>query len=149
MSELLTVFGVNWKLLLAQGVNFVLLLALLSYFLYKPVLKMIDERREKIAESVKTAEAASRNLAEAQRKGDSIVGDASLEAEKLVKAARARAEEKRVEILQSAEAQAQNVLADAAARAEETRRNTLKESEKEIARAAMLAAEKILRGTSH
>ena len=148
MNELLTVFGVNWKLLLAQGINFALLLAVLSYFLYKPVLKMIDERREKIAEGVKTAEAASRSLAEAQKKSDGIVGDASREAETLVKTARARAEEKGAEIVKSAEARAEGVLTDAATRAEEAKRQAMKESEKEITRAAMLAAEKILRGQS-
>lgn len=144
MESLLAVFGVNWKLLLAQGVNFALLLAVLSYFLYKPVLRMIDERREKIAEGVRTAEAASMRLAEAQKKGDGIVGDASREAETLVKTARARAEEKGVEIIKSAEARAQSALSDASARAEEAKRQAIKESEKEITRAAMLAAEKIL-----
>ena len=148
MNELLTVFGVNWKLLLAQGINFALLLAILSYFLYKPVLRMIDERREKIAEGVRTAERAARSLAEAQKKGDGIVGDASREAEALVKTARARAEEKGAEIVKSAEARAEGVLTDAATRAEEAKRQAIKESEKEITRAAMLAAEKILRGQS-
>ena len=148
MEPLLAVFGVNWKLLLAQGINFALLLAILSYFLYKPVLRMIDERREKIAEGVRTAERAERSLAEAQKKGDGIVGDASREAEALVKTARARAEEKGAEIVKSAEARAEGVLTDAATRAEEAKRQAIKESEKEIARAAMLAAEKILRGQS-
>jgi F-type H+-transporting ATPase subunit b len=145
MEPLLAVFGINWKLLLVQGVNFALLLAILSYFLYKPVLKIIDERREKIAEGVKTAEAAAASLAEAQKKSDGIVGDASREAESLVKTARARAEEKGAEIVKSAESRAQDVLADVAARAEEAKRQAIKESEKEITRAAMLAAEKILR----
>jgi len=148
MEPLLAVFGVNWKLLLAQGINFALLLAILSYFLYKPVLRMIDERREKIAEGVRTAERAARSLAEAQKKGDGIVGDASREAEALVKTARARAEEKGAEIVKSAEARAEGVLTDAATRAEEAKRQAMKESEKEITRAAMLAAEKILRGQS-
>lgn len=146
MQPLLTVFGINWKLLLVQGVNFALLLAILSYFLYKPVLRMIDERREKIAEGVRTAEAASARLAEAQKEGDEIIGSASREAESLVKTARARAEEKGAEIVKSAESQAQGVLADAATRAEEAKRQSFKESEKEITRAAMLAAEKILAG---
>lgn len=149
MSDLLAVFGVNWKLLLAQGINFALLLSILTYFLYKPILKMIDERREKIAEGVRTAEDAKNQLALAKTQSDKIVGDASKEAENLAKAARARAEEKGAEIVKSAEAQAQGVLSDATQRAEEAKRKAIKESEREIARAAMLAAEKILRGNSH
>ena len=88
MEQLLTVFGVNWKLLLAQGFNFALLLIVLTYFLYKPVLKIIDERREKIAQGVKTAEAAARKLEEAKKESDSIIGSASREAEGLVAVAR-------------------------------------------------------------
>ncbi|MEK7132988.1 MAG: F0F1 ATP synthase subunit B [Patescibacteria group bacterium] len=149
MSELLAVFGVNWKLLLAQGINFALLLAILTYFLYKPILRIIDERREKVAEGVRTAEMAMQRLAEAQKKSDGIVGDASREAESLVKTARVRAEERGAEIVKSAEAQALGVLSDAAQRAEEAKRQAIKESEREITRAAMLAAEKILAGNRH
>lgn len=149
MEPLLAVFGVNWKLLVIQGINFGLLLAVLTYFLYKPVLKMIDERREKIAEGVRTAEAAEQKLSVAKQKSDSIVGDAAREAESLVASAQTRANEQAVEIIKAAENRADGIVADASARAEESKRQALKESEREIARAAMLAAEKILKGTSH
>ena len=145
MEPLLSVFGVNWKLLLAQGFNFALLLIVLTYFLYKPVLKIIDERREKIAQGVKTAEAAARKLEEAKKESDSIIGSASREAEGLVAVARTRANEQGVEIIRSAENRADSILADAKARAEEEKRQALFESEKEITRAALLAAERILK----
>ena len=148
MSELFAAFGINWKLLLVQAFNFGLLLAVLTYFLYKPVLKLIDERREKIAEGVRTAEAAARRLEEAKSEGDKRIGEASREAESLVATARTRAEEKGSELLRDAEARAEAVLSDAAQRAEETKRQALKQSERDIARAAMLAAEKILREKS-
>src|SRR3989344_5401181 len=77
MSDLFAAFGVNWKLLLIQAVNFGLLLAALSYFLYKPILKIIDERRHKIAEGVRTAEAAAERLEEAEKEGGTMGGDAA------------------------------------------------------------------------
>ena len=144
MEPLLSVFGVNWKLLFAQGINFALLLAILSYFLYKPILRIIDERREKVAQGVRIAEEAELRLKDAQTKSERIVGDASREAESLVKTARSRADERGAEIMKTAEARAQGILADASARADEERRKAFKETEKEITRAAMLAAEKIL-----
>ena len=145
MSELFAAFGINWKLLLVQAFNFGLLLLALWYFLYTPVLKMIDDRREKIAEGVQNAEAAARRLAEAKMEGEGIVGAASREAEGIVAVARSRAEEKADEIVKEAGSRAEAALKDAAARAEEAKRQALKGSEREIARAAMLAAEKILR----
>jgi F-type H+-transporting ATPase subunit b len=145
MEQLAVVFGVNWKLLLVQAINFGLLLTALTYFLYKPVLGIIDERQKKVAEGVRTAELAAKKLEDAKSEGEQIVGGAAREAEGLVAGARTRAEERGSEIVKAAEARAQATLKDATERAEESKRAALKESEREIARAAMLAAEKILR----
>lgn len=49
--ELFGKLGIEWKLLLAQGLNFILLLIILRKFLYRPILKMLDERKAK-AESL-------------------------------------------------------------------------------------------------
>ncbi len=140
MSELFAAFGVNWKLLLVQAVNFGLLLSVLTYFLYKPVLRIIDERQRKIAEGVKTSEAADKKLSDAKVQGEEMVGGAAREAEALVASARSRADEKGAEILKTAEARAAATVKEAAERAEEAKRQIMKESEREIARAAMLAA---------
>ena len=145
MSELFAAFGVNWKLLLVQAVNFGALLFILRYFLYDRILKILDERRERIAEGVKKAEEADARLASAHAEGSEIVGKAAREAEVLVADARARAEEKGAELVKGAQTRADSLLADAAARAAEAERQAILKSEKEIARAAMLAAEKILR----
>src|SRR3989344_124438 len=144
MSELFAAFGLNWKLLLIQALNFGILLYVLWRFLSDPVLKMIDERRGKIAEGVQKAEAADRRLSEADSEGKGIVAGAAKEAENLVSSARNRADEQASDILKRSQERADQVLADAQARAEEARRQTLAAGEKEIARAAMLAAEKIL-----
>jgi len=144
MDQLFATFGINWKLLLIQGVNFGVLLVALSYFLYRPVMKMLDERREKIAEGVRAAEAAQQRLAAAKEEGETLVGDAAREAESLVAAARVRADEKGAEIVSGAETKAESIVREATARAEESQRRAMQESEKEIAKAAMLAAEKIL-----
>ncbi|MBI5003476.1 ATP synthase F0 subunit B [Candidatus Kaiserbacteria bacterium] len=144
MGELFSVFGVNWQLLIIQGINFAVLLGALTYFLYKPMMKMIDERRAQIAEGVRKAEEADRSLMAAKEEGEALVGAAAREAEALAAAARARADEKGSEIIKTAEAKAEATMRDAAARAEESKRIALQESQREIARTAMLAAEKIL-----
>ncbi len=148
MSQLLAAFGINWHLLVIQAINFALLLSALTYFLYQPILRIIDERRRVIAEGVSKAQAADKELEEAKVQRESVVGEAAREAEGLVASARTRAEERGSEIVKSAEARAAATLKDANERAEETKRQALKESEREIARAAVLAAEKILREKS-
>lgn len=148
MSELFAAFGIDWKLLLVQAINFGLLLVILWRFLYTPILRMIDERQRKIEEGVRAAEEAEKRLAAAAGEGQAIVTKASRVAEGMVVLARTRAEEKGGEILKSAEEKAEAILADAAARAAETQRSALQKSERGIAQAAMLAAEKILREKS-
>src|SRR6267378_3500117 len=113
MSQLFAAFGIDWKLLLIQGLNFGLLLVVLSYFLYKPILKIIDERREKIAEGVRTAEAASRRLAEAKEEGDKQIGEAAREAQSIIASARSSGEERKASIVSEAEARAHAILKDA------------------------------------
>jgi F-type H+-transporting ATPase subunit b len=148
MNQLFSAFGIDWRLLIIQAVNFAVLLSALTYFLYRPITKMIDDRRAKIAEGVRMAEAADQRLADAKIEGEGMVGAAAREAEALVAAGRSRADEKGSEILHAAEARADAVMKDAALRAEEAKRTALQESEREIARVAMLAAEKILRGNA-
>jgi len=145
MNELFAAFGINWKLLLVQAINFGLVLLVMWRYLYQPILRIIDERQRKIAEGVRTAEAAEKKLEDANVKSDEIVGQADREAESILASARAQALEKRSELLKEAGARAENILADATARAEEAKRQALLESEREIARAAILAAEKLLK----
>lgn len=146
MSQLFAAFGLDIKLLLIQALNFAILLAVLWRFLYTPVLKMIDERRTKIAEGVEKAEAADRKLADADLEGKTLVAGANKEAEGLVAAGRARASQESTEILKRTQEKADQLLAEANMRADEAKRLALAAGEKEIARAAMLAAEKILKG---
>lgn len=148
MEKILEVFGIDWRLLIAQGVNFAVLLAGLSYFLYKPVLKILKEREKKIAEGVKAAEIAEKAARDNQAERNSIVAVAHHEAETIVTRAEEEGKRERSEILKSAQGRADNVVKDARAQAEELKRQAAKESEKEVARVAILAAEKILKEQS-
>ncbi len=145
MQELLTTFGINWKLLLAQGFNFTLVLLVLWKFLYQPVLKMIDERRALIARGVEEAHAAAQKLAAADSEGKEIITKASHTAESMYATARTRAEEKSAAILEEAQRRADAGIQEARMRAFAEAKEIRSASEKEIARAAVLAAEKLLR----
>ena len=66
-----------------QAVNFGVLLAILSYVLYRPILRMIDARQKRIAEGAPRRKLPRRRLEEAKTEGEGIVGSATLEAEGL------------------------------------------------------------------
>jgi len=147
MDSILDAFGIDWKLLLAQLVNFGVLLVALTWFLYKPVLKTLDERKAKIAKGIEDAEIASAKAATADEDAAKVVKEASNQADGIVSSARDLAGTEKARIVKEAEARASQVAADAEARARETQAKALRESEREIARLAVLAAEKVLRDT--
>src|SRR5665213_2311411 len=62
MSQLISQLGIDWRLLLSQAVNFFLVLVILRIFVYKPLLQMLRERRDRIQEGVTKAEEADRRL---------------------------------------------------------------------------------------
>jgi len=145
MESLLDAFGIDGKLLVAQLVNFGVLFVALTWLLYKPVMKTLDERAAKIAQGVEDAEIASEKAAHADEEAAKVVKGAETEAEGIVSSARDLAGSEKSRIMKEAEARAAQVAADAEARAEETAAKALRDSEKEVARLAVLAAERVLR----
>lgn len=145
MESLLDAFGIDIKLLLAQLVNFGVLFVALTWLLYKPVMKTLDERAAKIAQGVEDAEIASEKAAQADENAAKVVKGAETEAEGIVSSARDLAGTEKSRIMKEAEARAAQVAADADARAAETAAKALRDSEKEVARLAVLAAERVLR----
>lgn len=145
MEQLFEAFGIDGKLLLAQLINFGVLFVALTWLLYKPVMKTLDERRAKIAQGVEDAESASQKLAAADEDASKVLHGAETEAEGIIAGARELAGTEKSRIVKEAEARAAQVAADADARAAETAAKALRDSEKEVARLAILAAEKVLR----
>ncbi|MEK7193279.1 MAG: hypothetical protein AAB652_00650 [Patescibacteria group bacterium] len=61
MQDFIEKLGIDWRLLTSQVVNFLLLLTVLRLFAYKPVLKILKDRKRKIEEGLeKTAEAETK-----------------------------------------------------------------------------------------
>ena len=136
--------GIQWPLLISQLINFVLLIVLMRMFLYKPVLNMLNARKDRIAQSMKDAErvsAAAREaeaekgkvLDQARREATEIRAQATRDAEKIAQDVRSRAETEATEIRMKAQA-------DAAKQAE----LALSDANKQIADLAIMATEKLL-----
>ena len=145
MGALATTFGIDWHLLIAQVANFAILVVVLTWLLYKPVLKMVQERERVIAKGVTDAEESTERLAHADSEAGKRVEAAEEEAGNIVERARHSATDERAKILKEAEERSLRVALDADARAKEALAQSLRQSEQEIARLAILAAEKIMK----
>ncbi len=91
MDSLIENFGLDWKVLVSQVVNFALLLLILRLTVYKPLLKLIAERRKKIKDGLAHADEADERLAsigemqkkkeqEAEAKGLAMIREAGAKA---------------------------------------------------------------------
>jgi len=144
MEQLLSAFGVDWHVLLAQAVNFAIVLVALTYLLYKPVFGMLTKRQELVAKGVEDAKKASDMLSGADGEVSQRITTATHEAEAIVERARDAANTEKTRVLKESEARAVAIESDAQARAKEVSARALQDSEREIARLSILAAEKLL-----
>jgi F-type H+-transporting ATPase subunit b len=136
--------GLNPGFLISQIVNFALLLILLRVFLYKPILKMLDERRQRIARSMedaeKTAEARQKAEEEYQRQAEEMAQERErLRAEMTEEVAR-----EREKLLAQARTEAEDILADARAQVEREREQMLKDLRGQVVALAIAAANKVI-----
>lgn len=81
-------FGFNLWMFLSQVVSFVIVALLLRKFAYKPILAVLEERRQRIAEGLLNAEKIKQQLAEAEQRHAEILAQANAQAQKMIDEAR-------------------------------------------------------------
>lgn len=148
MEAIINAFGIDVHLIIIQIINFTILMVALGYFLYTPVLNLLREREEKITAGIRDAEAAAVAKASAEAEKAVVLTEAHHAAAEVNNRAKAAAEVTGAEIVAAAEAVAQAAKAKAVVEAEQLKAAAIKASEAEIAKTAILAAEKILRAQS-
>ncbi|MBI2483511.1 F0F1 ATP synthase subunit B [Candidatus Uhrbacteria bacterium] len=125
MDELLHKLGIDWRLLIAQLVNFVVLFLVLRRFLYRPVLEMLARRSQHIADGLRDATAASDRLAQVEQERGVILHRAELERQSMLERAAQEAETLRRERAVAADAEAEARIARAEREAERVREEML------------------------
>jgi F-type H+-transporting ATPase subunit b len=106
-------FGLTPWQFLSNCISFIIVCALLEKFAYKPIVAVLEARREKIAESLKNAEKIKAELADAQKKKDEILAEANAQATKMIEEARASAAAVGERKTQQAIAEAEQIVAKA------------------------------------
>ena len=128
-------------------VTFALLALLLRLFLYKPVLAMLDKRRQAVNEALDQAERTRVEAEKADERLQEKLNATRLEADRIISEARSRAEENTAALLQQAKEDAERISAQAVADIALERERALAELREQTADLALLAAEKALTST--
>jgi F-type H+-transporting ATPase subunit b len=106
-------FGLEWPRFLSQVVSFSIVAYLLHRFAYQPILKVLQERKERIAESLANAEKIKAELAKAETARQKILNLANQQANQLIAEARAAAARVQEVETQRAVAAAEQIVAKA------------------------------------
>lgn len=148
--EILHAFGIEWKLLAIQALNFSVALFVLHRYAYTPIMAIIEKREQEIKVGVDAAATAKQEAAAIAAAKEGILLSAREEGGKVAEELRKEGLHTQHKIVHEAQEMSQSILAGAHTKAAEERTHLLREAEKEIAKTAILAAEKILRGqTAH
>jgi F-type H+-transporting ATPase subunit b len=117
--EILEKLGFDPVILVAQIVNFLIIFFLLKRFLYKPILKIIKDREEKIVQGLKQAEQAEKTLEEAGQKEAKILSKAKVEATLIIEDAKKEALDLTKSIQDNTRAETQRLIKEARAQIEQ------------------------------
>jgi F-type H+-transporting ATPase subunit b len=143
--EILSTLGLTGRDFLWHLVNFVVLIALLTRFLYRPVVGMLDERTRRIQESLEAADRARADVAQADREREELLASTRREIGEMMAQAQTVAERIQSEARTTAQQEAQRIVETARQEAEAERAQAMAELRREVASLAVMAAERIIR----
>jgi len=136
--------GINLGYLLVQVFNFLIIFAILAAWMYKPLLNMMQERRESIAKGLEDARIASEARENAEKEAEEILAKAQQEASKIVREATERGEQVRTEIKEAAETEIVQLREDANVDAQQEKEKVLGDLRGQIAALSIAAAQKVI-----
>ncbi len=136
--------GINLGLLIVQIIVFIIVFLTLQAWVFKPMLNLMDSRRQKIAQGLEDARVAAEARASAEKDAAKIIADAQTEASKVIREATERAAAAGQDVKAATEAEAAKAREAAAAEAEIERNRVLGDLRSQVASLAIAAANKLV-----
>ncbi len=138
--DALNKLGINLGLLIAYTANVVLLIIILRAVAYKPILGLLDRRRERIAEGLNNARRAEEALASAESDRQALLDEARAEAQRIISEARSRADDQAKQIVSEAQEEARRLRQKAQEEAAAERDLALADMREQIVSLSIAAA---------
>ncbi len=136
--------GINLPSLLAQVVNFAILLGILYLVAYKPVMKMLDERSRRIKESMEQTEKIKQQAEQAEEEFKKRIEAAGKQGQEVIDRAAKTAEELRQKARQGAKEETEALITRARTEIRRERDGVIDELRREFADLTILAASKVI-----
>ena len=143
--DILNSMGISLVTLFWHTANFLLLIFILQRFLYRPVVRMLDERSTRIRESLAQAEAVREETARLEAESRGILDEARREGQQLLAQANRNAEQILTEARRQAQAEGDRLVERARSEIERERDQTFQELREQVADLAISAAGRVVR----
>ena len=147
MDSLISTFHIDWKLIVAQMVNFAIVFFVLYHYAVKPIGKLMDERKGEIAKGLTNAKENAATLANTKTEYEKALAEARREGADIVAVAKKDAEVEKARILASAKSDADMLIAQGKQTLEAEKAKMLESAKGELAAIVVKATEKVLEGT--
>lgn len=144
MDQLISTFHIELKLLIAQAVNFAIVLFVLYKFAYGPILKALNARTRKIEKGIKDAEEAKKKLEEVSVSEKEILTKARKEAQEIVRKAEESAKHEAAGIVEEARTQTEKMTMQAKAQIAQEKEKAVSEIKGELSGLIAQAAGRII-----
>lgn len=149
MEELIETFHIDWKLMIAQIINFGLVFFALYLIAAKPLSKLIKDRTEEITKGLDDAKKNAETLKATTLEYEATMAKARLEANDFFERSKKEAEVKKIEILNSAEREVTQAIENSKKTIEAEKIKMINEAKNEIASLVVKATEKVLEEKKH
>ena len=135
---------IEQNVFIAQTINLILLIAIMYYFLQKPVRKIIDERTAEIEGQIKSAEENQRVAEELRAELEKQLSESKQQARAILDDAAKKAEAVQNEIIKEAQREAQAIIANAKEAAQREREKAWTELKAEVGDLSLLLASRVI-----
>ena len=142
--ELFAKLGIDWRLLVAQLVNFVILMTVLVFVLFKPIIAALDKRRQKIADSLENAEKIGAELKRTTEEGERLLSKSRAEAQRIIGEAQKESDSVRAAAAEKARFEVAGIVASGRAQLSADRDAMLAEVRKAAAELVAEATSKVV-----
>ena len=142
--KLFAAFGLDWKILIAQLINFAILVFVLYKFGYKPFFKFLEDRTSKIEAGIENADKASKKLAEITEKEIEVLKTAKKEALKIIETARLESEENKKKAVEKAKEEIGQIINKEKQSMQQEKAEVLRDIKNEVSSLVISAVEKVL-----
>ncbi len=132
MDDLIKTFQIDWKLLIAQMINFTIVVLVLGIFAVKPLIKIMKEREEKISGGIKHAEEMQEKIKEIAKLKEEEIKQGRRDAQALIAQAEKAGEELRQEKIQKTITEIEKMAQEARGRIREERDEMIKDVKNEL-----------------